>query len=130
MIFPKENKKWRLCIDYRELSKAALRDNFLLPFIDQVLDTLVGKKYFSLLDGFTRYNQIQLAPEGQYKTKFTCPWGIYAYRVLPFGLFNSPATFQRVILSIFSKLIHDCVEFYMDDFTIYGNIFEESLEKI
>jgi len=120
-IVPKKNGKWRVCIDYRELNKATLKDHFPFPFIDQVLDTLAGKKYFSFLDGFSGCNQIQVAPEDQDKTKFTCPWGTFSYRVLPFRLCNAPATFQRAVLGIFSDLIHDCVEVYMDDFTVYGN---------
>jgi len=130
VIVPKKNGKWRVCIDYRELNKATLKDHFPLLFIDQVLDTLAGKKYFSFLDGFSGYNQIQVAPEDQDKTTFTCPWGTFAYRVLPFGLCNAPATFQRAVLGIFSDLIHDCVEVYMDDFTVYGNSFEEALENL
>lgn len=130
VIVPKKNWKWRVCIDYRELNKATLKDHFLLPFIDQVLDTLTGKKYFSFLDSFSGYNQIQVAPKDQDKTIFTCPWGTYAYRVLPFELCNAPATFQRVVFIIFFDLIHDCVEAYMDDFTVYKNSFEEALENL
>jgi hypothetical protein len=110
-----------------------LEDYFPLPFIDQVLDTLVGKKYFSFLDGFSGYNQIQITPTYQEKTTFTCPWGTYAYRVLPFGLYNDPATFQRDVLGIFSFLTNDCVKIYMDDFTVYGDTFQEvvdNLEKV
>jgi len=112
------------------LNKATLKDHFPLPFIDQVLGTLAGKKYFSFLDGFSGYNQIQVAPEYQDKTTFTCPWGTCAYQVLPFGLCNAPTTFQRVVLRIFSDLIHDCVEVYMDDFTVYGDSFNEALENL
>jgi len=130
MIVPKKNGKWRVCIDYRELNKATLKDHFPLPFIDQVLDTLIGKKYFSFLDGFRGYNQIQIALEDQEKIIFTCPWGTYAYRILPFGLCKSPSTFQREILSISFYLIHDSVEVYMDDFIVYGNYFEEDLENL
>ena len=79
VIVPKKNGKWRVCIDYRELNKATLKDHFPLPFIDQVLDTLASKKYFSFLDGFSGYNQIQVAPEYQDKATFTCPWGTFAY---------------------------------------------------
>jgi hypothetical protein len=101
VIVPQKNGKWRICVKFRELNKATHRDYFLLPFIDQVLDTLSRKKYFSFLDGFSGYKQIQIAPEDKENTTFTCPWGTYAYRVLPFGLCNAPTTFQRVILAIF-----------------------------
>eukprot|EP00253_Pinus_taeda_P025248 PITA_25248 len=130
VIVPKKNGKWREFIDYRELNKMTLKDHFHFPFIDQVLDTLTGKKYFSFLDGFSGYHQIQVAPKDQDKTTFTCPWGTFAYRVLPFGLCNAPATFQRVVLGIFSDLINDCVEVYMDDFTIYGDSFKKALENL
>jgi hypothetical protein len=62
------------------------------------------------MDGFSGYNQIQIVAEDQDKTTFTCPWGTYAYRVLHFGLCNAPTKFQRVVLSLFFDLIHDCVE--------------------
>eukprot|EP00253_Pinus_taeda_P035930 PITA_35930 len=130
VVVPKKNGKWRICVDYRELNKATHKDHFPLPFIDQVLDTLAGKKYFSFLDGFSGYNQIQIAPEDQDKTTFTCPWGTFAYRVLPFGLCNAPATFQRVVLSIFADLINDGLEVYMDDFTPYGENFDPALDTL
>lgn len=91
---------------------------------------MAGKKYISFLDSFNRYNQSQVAPEDQDKTTFTCPWGTYAYRVLPFGLCNAPTTFQRETLGIFSDLIHNCVKVYMDNFTVYGDSFKEALENL
>ena len=75
-----------MCIDYRELNKATLKDSFPLPFIDKVLNTLARKKYFSFIEGFSGYNQIQVTPEDQDKTIFNFPWGTYDYRVLSFGL--------------------------------------------
>ena len=84
VIVPKKNGKWCICVDYRELKKATHKDHFMLPFIDQVLDTLVGKNYFSFMDGFSGYNQIRISPEDQEKTTFTFPWGTFAYQVLPF----------------------------------------------
>ena len=116
VVVPKKNGKWRICVDYRELNTATLKDHFPFPFIDQVLDTLARKKFFSFLDGFSGYIQIKIALEDQDKTTFTCPWGTYAYKVLPFGLCNAPATFQRAVLAIFTNLIHDCAEVYMDVF--------------
>ena len=90
VFVPKKNGKWRICVDYRELNKATKKDHFPLPFIDQAL---AGKKFFSFLDGFSWYNQIQISPEDQDKTTFACPWGTFAYQVLPFGLCNALATF-------------------------------------
>jgi hypothetical protein len=130
VIVPKKNRKWRVCVDYRALNKATQKDHFSLPFIDQVLDSLSGKKFFSFLDGFSGYNQIKIAPQDQDKTTFTSPWGTFAYRVLPFGLRNAPATFQRAIIGIFSYMINDSMEIFMHDFTPYGVSFEESLQKL
>jgi hypothetical protein len=119
IVMPKKNGKWHIYVDYKELNKATLKDYFTLPFIDQVLDTLVGKKFFSFLDRFSGYNQIQISPKDQEKTTFTLPWGTYDYRVLSFGLCNTPTTFQRVVLGIFSDFTNDCVEIYMDEFIVY-----------
>lgn len=121
VVVSKKNGKWQICIDYRELNKTTQKDHFPLPFIDQVLDTLAGKKLFSFLDSFSEDNQIQISPEYQDKTTFTCPWGTFSYRVLPTTLCNAPATFQRVVLSIFVDLINEGIEVYMDEFTPYGN---------
>jgi hypothetical protein len=128
VVVPKKNGKWRICVDYREINKETLRDHFPLPFIDQVLDALARKRYFSFLDGFSGYNQINIALEDQDKTTFTCPWGTCAYKVLPFGLCNAPTTFQSAVLAIFVDLIHECVEVYMDDFSVHGNSFDNSLK--
>jgi len=130
VVVPRKNGKWRICVDYRELNKATQKDHFPLPFIDQVLDTLVGNKLFSFLDGFSGYNQIQIAPEDQDKTTFTCPWGTFSYRVLPFGLCNALATFQRAIHSIFADLINEGLEVYMDDFTPYRDDFDPTLDTL
>lgn len=120
VIVPNKGGKWQFCIDYRDLSSATKKDHFPFPFIDQVLDNLAGKKYFSFLNGFSGHNQIQIAPEDQEKTTFKCPWGTFSYAVLPFGLCNAPATFERVVISFFSDISANCLEVYMDDFTVYG----------
>ena len=130
IVVLEKNGKWRIYVDYRELNKSTLHDYFPLPFIDQVLDTLPGKKYFSFLDGFSGYNKIKITLEDQGKTNFICPWGTYAYKVLPFGLCNASTTFQRVVMAIFVDLIHECVEVYMDYFFVYGNTFDYSMRKL
>lgn len=130
MLVIKKNGKWRIYVDYRELNEATKKDHFPLPLIDQLLDGLVGKKKLSFLDGFSGYNQIQINLEDQDNTTFTCPWGTFAYWVLPFGLCNTPTTFQREVLSIFFELVHDALEIYMDDFTPNGSNFQEALSNL
>ena len=71
---------WRICIDYRKLNKATRKDHFTLPFLDQMLDRLVGHEYYCFLDGNSEYNQIAIAPEDQEKTTFTCPYGMFSFR--------------------------------------------------
>ena len=121
---------WRVCIDYRKLNTATRKDHFPLPFIDQMLDRLAGHPHFCFLDGYSGYNQIAIAPEDQEKTTFTCPYGSFAFRRMPFGLCNAPATFQRCMMSMFSDLVEEVMEIFMDDFTVYGSSFEQCLNNL
>ena len=101
--------------------------HFPLPFIDQMLERIVGHAYYSFLDGYSGYNQIHIAREDQEKTTFTCPFGTFAYRRMPFGLCNAPATFQRCMLSIFSDMVERFLEVFMDDFSVFGSTFDKGL---
>ncbi|XP_060673095.1 uncharacterized protein LOC132803722 [Ziziphus jujuba] len=121
---------WRVCIDYRKLNKATRKDHFPLPFIDQMLERLAGKEYYCFLDGYSGYNQIAIAPDDQEKTTFTCPYGTFAYRRMPFGLCNAPATFQRCMMSIFSDMVEDIIEIFMDDFSVFGDSFTSCLQNL
>ncbi|KAD3639953.1 hypothetical protein E3N88_29176 [Mikania micrantha] len=121
---------WRVCIDYRKLNDATRKDNFLLPFIDQMLERLSSKTFYCFLDGFFGYFQIAIAPEDQGKTTFTCPYGTFAYRRMPFGLCNAPATFQRCMVAIFHDMIEDSMEVFMDDFSVFGSSFDHCLENL
>ncbi|GJW28729.1 reverse transcriptase domain-containing protein [Tanacetum coccineum] len=94
---------WRVCIDYRKLNEATRKDHFPLPFMDQMLERLAGNDYYCFLDGFSGYFQIPIDPKDQEKTTFTCPYGTFAYRRMPFGLCNAPGTFQRCMLAIFHE---------------------------
>ena len=123
-------KGWRVCIDYQKLNTATRKDHFPLPFIDQMLDGLAGHPRFFFLDGYSGYNQIAIAPEDQEKTTFTCPYGTFAFRRMPFGLCNAPATFQRCMMSMFSDLVEEVMEIFIDDFTVYGSRFEHSLNNL
>ena len=106
------------------------KDHFPLPFIDQMLERLAGRAFYCFLDGFSGYFQIAIAPEDQEKTTFTCPFGTFAWRRMPFGLCNAPATFQRCMVSIFSEYVGDIIEVFMDDFSVYGDSFELCLENL
>ncbi|KAL4291396.1 hypothetical protein GQ457_14G014230 [Hibiscus cannabinus] len=121
---------WRVCMDYRRLNKATRKDHFPLPFIDQMLDRLAGKQFYCFLDGYLGYNQIAIAPEDQSKTTFTCPYGTFAFCRMPFGLCNAPATFQRCMTAIFSDLNEDCLEIFMDDFSTFGENFDNCLSNL
>nr|GEX50242.1 reverse transcriptase domain-containing protein [Tanacetum cinerariifolium] len=85
---------WRVCIDYRKLNEATHKDHFPLPFMDQMLERLAGNQYYCFLDGFSGYFQIPIDPKDQEKTAFTCPYGTFSYRHMPFGLCNAPGTFH------------------------------------
>ncbi|KAI5351478.1 hypothetical protein L3X38_004369 [Prunus dulcis] len=89
---------WRVCIDYRKLNTTTSKDHFPLPFIDQMLERLAGHSHYCFLDGYSGYNQIAIAPEDQEKTTFTCPFGTFAYRRMPFGLCNALISSQLYII--------------------------------
>ena len=118
---------WRVCIDYKRLNEVTRKNHFPLPFMDQLLERVSGHSFYCFLDGYSSYFQIEIAIDDQDKTTFTCPFGTYAYRRMPFGLCNAPATFQRCMLSIFSDMVERIMEVYMDDITVYGESFEKCL---
>nr|GEU99806.1 reverse transcriptase domain-containing protein [Tanacetum cinerariifolium] len=101
---------WRVYIDYRKLNKANRKDHFPLPFVDQMLERLVGNQYYCFLDGFFGYFQIPIDPKDKEKTTFTCPYGPFAYRCMPFRLCNAPGTFQRYMMAIFLDMIEKTIE--------------------
>ncbi|GKC70506.1 reverse transcriptase domain-containing protein [Tanacetum coccineum] len=107
---------WRVCIDYRKLNEATQKDHSPLPFTDQMLERLVGNEYYCFLDGFSGYFQIPIDSKDQEKTTFTCLYGTFAYRRMPFGLCNAPGTFQRCMMAIFHDMIENTMEVFMDDF--------------
>nr|GEY57400.1 reverse transcriptase domain-containing protein [Tanacetum cinerariifolium] len=121
---------WRVCIDYRKLNEATRKDHFPLPFMDQMLERLAGNEYYCFLDGFSGYIQIPIDPRDQEKTTFTCPYGTFVYRHMPFGLCNAPSTFQRCMLAIFYDMVEKTMEVFMDDFSVFGNSFENCLPRL
>ncbi|GJT58675.1 reverse transcriptase domain-containing protein [Tanacetum coccineum] len=121
---------WRVCIDYRKLNDATRKDHFPLPFMDQMLERLAGNEFYCFLDGFSGYFQIPIDPQDQEKTTFTCPYGTFAYKRMPFGLCNAPGTFQRCMTAIFHDMIEKTMEVFMDDFSVFGDNFSKCLDNL
>ncbi|RDY06471.1 hypothetical protein CR513_09537, partial [Mucuna pruriens] len=118
MVSAMIQNSWRVCIDYRKPNQATPMDHFPLSFVDQVLEKLAG------------YMQIHKAPMDQHKTTFTCSFRTFAYTKMSFGLCNSSSTFQRCMINIFLDLLEDCMEVFMDDYTVYIESFEACLDNL
>jgi hypothetical protein len=119
----------RVCTDFRDLNNAFPKDNFPTPFIDQIIDDCAGHEALSFMDGFSGYNQIQIHPADQYKTAFITPWGTFAYRVMPFGLKNVVATFQRAMTYIFHDLA-TIILAYLDNLTAHSKKHTQHLDDL
>jgi len=118
VLVNKANGKWRMCVDYTDLNKACPRDAYPLPNIDRLVDGAAGNKVLSLLDAYSGYNQIPMAISDMQKTAFITDDANYFYRVMPFGLKNVGATYQRLMDKVFSHLMGQCVEVYVDDMVV------------
>jgi hypothetical protein len=116
-------------IDFRALNHAFPKDNFPMPFIDQIIDDCTGHETLSFMDGFSSYNQIQIHPEDQYKTTFTTPWGTFAYRVMDFRLKRTGGTFQRAMTYVFHDIMHIILT-YLDDLTARSKKQSQHLDNL
>ena len=126
----KENGKWRMCVDFTDLNNACPKDSFPIPKIDQLMDSMVGHKLLTFMDAFSGYNQIQMAEEDQEKIAFITSQGLYCYRVMPFGLKNVGAMYQRLVNQMFSKQIERNVEVYMDNMLVKREEEEDHLDNL
>ena len=108
----KANGKWRLCIDFTDVNRACPKDSFPLPRINLIVDATVGHELLSFMDAFSDYNQISMDPDDQEKTSFVTGQGTYCYQVMPFGLKNTGATYQRLVNRMFQKQIGTSMEVY------------------
>ena len=111
MLVKKTNGKWRLCSDFTDINKACPKDSFPLPRIDLIVDATAGHELLSFMDAFSGYNQISMDPNDQEKTSFVTAQGTYCYQVMPFGLKNAGATYQRLVNRMFQKKIYTQWEF-------------------
>ena len=115
VLVKKENDKWRLCIDFTYINRACPKDSIPLPRIDLIADAMAR---FSFMDAFFGYNQINMDPSDQEKTSFVTGQGTYCYRVMPFGLKNAGATYQRLVNKMFQNQIRAYMEVYIDDMLV------------
>ncbi|XP_071933752.1 uncharacterized protein [Coffea arabica] len=127
---PKKSGEVRVCVDYRDLNKASPKDDFPLPNIHILLDNTAGHEIESFCDCFAGYHQILMAEEDREKTAFITPWGTFCYRVMPFGLKNAGATYQRTMTTLFHDMIHREMEVYVDDIIIKSKRTEDHLDDL
>ncbi len=120
----------RFYIDYRQLNKVTRKDKYPLPRIDDTIDALHGANYFTSLDLFSGYWQIEIEEEDKMKTAFVCEFGQFEFNRMPFGLTNAPSTFQRLMNRIFKDLLYKSVLVYLDDIIIFSKTFQEHLEHL
>ena len=112
VLVKKSNGKWRLCIDFTDINRACPKDSFPLPRIDLIVDATVGNELLCFMDAFSGYNQISMDPDDQEKTSFVTTQGTYCYRLIPFGLKNAGATYQRMVNWMFQKKIFTTMEVF------------------
>nr|CAN76908.1 hypothetical protein VITISV_006597 [Vitis vinifera] len=127
VVVPKKEGKWRVCVDYTNLNNACPKDSFSLPRIDQIVDSTFRQGMLSFLDAFSGYHQIPMSPDDEEKTAFITPHGLYCYKVMPFGLKNAGATYQRLMTKIFKPLIGHTVEVYIDDIVVKSKTREQHI---
>ncbi|KAJ6794244.1 Uncharacterized protein M6B38_231550 [Iris pallida] len=118
----KKNGKIRVCIDFWDLNSACPKDEFLLPITDVMIDNTCGFERMSFMDGYSGYNQIKMFLEDEKHTSFRTPKGVYYYTVMPFGLKNAGATYQRAMGTIFRKHLRKTVECYVDDIAVKSRL--------
>uniref|UniRef100_A0A2N9HAB0 Uncharacterized protein n=1 Tax=Fagus sylvatica TaxID=28930 RepID=A0A2N9HAB0_FAGSY len=130
VMVKKPNGKWRMCVDFTDLNKACPKDSYPLPRIDQLVDSTAGHKLLSFMDAFSGYNQIRMEEEDQEKTAFITSRGLFCYKVMPFGLKNAGATYQRLVNKMFHDQIGRNVEVYVDDMLVKSKENEDHLKDL
>jgi hypothetical protein len=120
VVQEKKQGRIRIRVDLRKLNDACLHDSFPTPFMDEVLENVEEQEVYSFTDIFSRYHQIKITSKDRYKTTFSTEWGSYQYTVMSFGLKNALAIFSRVVIAAFKEFIHQFLEVYLDDWTIYS----------
>ena len=119
-----------MCIDFTDLNKACPKDSFPLPHIDMLVDATVGHELLSFMDAFSGYNQILMHPNDKENTAFITERGIFYYKVMPFGLKNAGATYQRLVNKMFADYLCDTIEVYIEDMLVKSLLAEQHLNHL
>ncbi|UYV83583.1 hypothetical protein LAZ67_23001537 [Cordylochernes scorpioides] len=130
VLVKKKDGTWRFCVDFRRLNHITKKDVYPLPRIDDVLDHLSSARYYSTMDLKTGYWQVEVDERDREKTAFVTPDGLYEFMVMPFGLCNAPATFERMMDNVLMGLKWNICLCYLDDIVVYSDTFEEHLERL
>ena len=130
VVVKKKSGKWRVCVDFTDLIKACPKDPFLMPQIDQLVDTIAGHPRMSFLDAFQGYHQIALATDDQEKMAFLTPVGNYHYNVMPFGLKSARSTYQRKMTRMFESQLEKSIEAYIDDMVVKSKVATEHVRDL
>lgn len=130
VVVKKKNGKGRVCVDYTNLNDVCPKDCFPLPRIDQLVDATAGHARLSFMDAYRDYHQIAMNPADMEKTTFINPKGLYCYRIMPFGLKNAGATYQRMVYLMFGSQIGDNMEAYIDDLVVKSKKEDQNLDHL
>ena len=130
ILVHKKDGTMKLCINYRKLNVITKKDAHPLPRIEDIFDTLSGSKLITTLDMAMGYHEVKVHPDDSEKTAFTTPFGLFQYKVMPFGFATAPATFMRLITIVISGMFYNTCLAYLDYIIIFGQTFEEHLERL
>lgn len=130
VMVKKKDGSIRFCVDYRKLNAVTIKDSYPLPRIDNILDNLAGNSWFCTLDLKSGYWQVRLDPKDREKTAFSVGNGLWQFRVMPFGLCNAPATFERLMEKVLKGIISKSCFVYLDDVVVYGKSYEETMKNL
>ena len=130
VLVTKKDGSLRLCVDYRKVNDLLIKDSYPLPRIDDSLDALSGAKWFSTLDLASGYWQVPMDPKDIDKTALTTPYGLFHFKVMPFGLANAPATFERMMEQVLAGLHWEVCLIYLDDVIVFSRTFEEHIVRL